>query len=251
MISHISALHALFVSAYMHGCRSMSRFVSFTLRDEECQKHPGGLCPCRMYKHVSLHLAVCTLWQNVQHSCSCMALVACFCLLNQQFNLYAWTVSAESCLAQQAQEQLLLQLRDHLETNPVLTASHQRLQTKLRQETCMGPRLALNPPVLDILKAIPATTCIISLHLSSEHGSVLYCAVLRGQQAGDTGPAGKTKAAKQGRQYTPQSVLPCMPKGHRLNLCKSVRWTVSSSVMSWHVNDHRLNLCKSLRDVYS
>ncbi|KAL3130482.1 hypothetical protein ABBQ38_008299 [Trebouxia sp. C0009 RCD-2024] len=108
--------------------------------------------------------------------------------------------------APQAQEQLLLQLRDHLETNPVLTASHQRLQTKLRQETCMGPRLALNPPVLDILKAIPATTCIISLHLSSEHGSVLYCAVLRGQQAGDTGPAGKTKAAKQAAEAKPDAV---------------------------------------------
>ena len=107
------------------------------------------------------------------------------------------------CLAQQAQEQLLLQLRDHLAADPALTASHQRLQTKLQQETCMGPRLALTPPVLDILKAIPPATWIISLHLS-EHGSVLYCAALRGQQTSDTGAAGKTKSTKQGRTETAQ-----------------------------------------------
>ncbi|KAL3147909.1 Cilia and flagella associated protein 46 [Trebouxia sp. C0010 RCD-2024] len=112
----------------------------------------------------------------------------------------------QDAAAPQAWEQLLLQLRDHLEVNPALTASHQRLQTKLQQETCMGPRLALTPPVLDILKAIPATTCIISLHLSSEHSSVLYCAVLRGQQTSETGPAGKTKAAKQVIKETFQSI---------------------------------------------
>lgn len=78
----------------------------------------------------------------------------------------------------------------------------------------MGPRLALTPPVLDILKAIPATTCIISLHLSSEHSSVLYCAVLRGQQTSETGPAGKTKAAKQGRQRDPSSAIHAAQNGH-------------------------------------
>ena len=98
----------------------------------------------------------------------------------------------------QAQEQLLLQLRDYLEAHPTLTASHERLQHRLQEETCMAPRLALTPPVPGILKAIPPTTCIISLHVSQD-ASVLYCAALKGQQTSRTVSAGKSKPGKQGR----------------------------------------------------
>ena len=108
----------------------------------------------------------------------------------------------------QAQEQLLLRLRDHLEAHPALTASHQRLRHRLQRETCMGPCLALTPQVLDILKAIPPTTCIISLYVSQD-ASVLYCAALKGQQTSQTVSAGKSKPTKQGRAEMIRAALPC------------------------------------------
>ena len=98
----------------------------------------------------------------------------------------------------QAQEQLLLGLRDHLNSHPALGASCQRLQHRLQEETCLASRLALTPQVLDILKAIPPTTWIISLHVAQD-GSALYCAAVKGQQPSRTVSAGKSKPAKQGR----------------------------------------------------
>ena len=114
----------------------------------------------------------------------------------------------------QAQEQLLLQLQDHLQAHPSLTASLQRLQHRLQAETCMAPRLALTPPVPEILKAIPPTTCIISLYVSQD-ASVLYCAALKGQQTSQTVSAGKSKPTKQGRAEMVQlahqlgQLMPC------------------------------------------
>ena len=155
-----------------------------------------------IFEHALEYLARCFL-QNSQHTTHCIILLCCFpvtcsmspCLAGSQSSCKA---PARSCHAVQAQEQLLLQLRDHLEAHPALTASHQRLRHQLQGETCMGSRLALMPQMLDILNAIPPATCIISLHMSQD-GSVLYCAVLKGQQAGRTESAGKSKSSKQGR----------------------------------------------------
>lgn len=97
----------------------------------------------------------------------------------------------------QAQEQLLLGLRDHLKAHPALGASCRRLQLRLQEETCFAPRLDLTPQVLDILKAIPPTTWVIALHMA-QAGSALYCAALKGQQPSRTVSAGKSKPAKQG-----------------------------------------------------
>lgn len=78
----------------------------------------------------------------------------------------------------------------------------------------MAPRLALTPPVPEILKAIPPTTCIISLYVSQD-ASVLYCAALKGQQTSQTVSAGKSKPTKQGRAEMVQlahqlgQLMPC------------------------------------------
>ena len=120
------------------------------------------------------------------------------------------TMLRVSAQTMQAQEQLLLRLRDHLEAHPALTASHQRLQHRLQGETCMGSRLALTPQVLEILKGIPSSTFIITLYVSQD-ASVLYCATCKGQQTSRTVSAGKSKPTRQGKTETLQLVLPCIP----------------------------------------
>lgn len=97
----------------------------------------------------------------------------------------------------QARERLLLRLREHIKSSlscaEVSSAWQQCLQ-QLQQETCIGPRLALQPAVAHILGSMAPSTYIVSLHVSQD-GSLLYCAALRGQQ---TAPPVKGKAGKQG-----------------------------------------------------
>lgn len=102
----------------------------------------------------------------------------------------------------QAQEQLLLRLRKHLQAHlsaAPLTAAWQQVQQKLQGETCMGPCLALTPSVLDILQTMPPIAQVVSLHVSQD-GSTLYCTALKGQQSVAVPPAAKAKAGKQGEK---------------------------------------------------
>lgn len=98
----------------------------------------------------------------------------------------------------QARECLVLRLRDHIKTKlpcAELSPAWQQCLHQIQQETCIGPRLALQPAVADILTSMAPSTYVVSLHISQD-GTALYCTALRGQQA--AAPV-KGKPGKQGR----------------------------------------------------
>lgn len=100
----------------------------------------------------------------------------------------------------QAQEQLLLRLRKHLQAHlppATLTSAWQQLQQKVLGETCMGARLALTPSIPSILQTMSSAMQIVCLHVSQD-ASMLYCTALRGQQAAPA--AAKAKGGKPGKQ---------------------------------------------------
>lgn len=108
----------------------------------------------------------------------------------------------QSMCLRQAQEQLLLRLRKHLQAQlpaATLTSAWQQLQQKVQGETCMGARLALTPSIPDILQTMSPAVQIVCLYVSQD-ASVLYCTALRGQQASAAPPAAKAKGSKPGNR---------------------------------------------------
>ena len=73
----------------------------------------------------------------------------------------------------------------------------------------MGPRLALTPPVPEILQTVPSSVQIMCLHVSRDE-SMLYCAVLKGQQSSAAPAAAKAKPGKQGEALADRDGSPCV-----------------------------------------
>ncbi|DBA87841.1 TPA: hypothetical protein ACH3X1_004837 [Trebouxia sp. C0004] len=104
----------------------------------------------------------------------------------------------QSAAGPQAQEQLLLRLRKHLQEHlpaATLTTTWQQLQQKVQGETCMGARLALTPSIPSILQTMSSAAQIVCLH-ASQDASMLYCTALRGHQANAAPAAAKAKGGK-------------------------------------------------------